>query len=291
MARVPLTIIIPTYNEEVNLPHALDSVAGWADQVIVLDSFSTDATVKAAEERGAEVHVHRYENMAAQRMRGLGLPSVRNDWVFNLDADEQLTDGLKAEIAEAIGSAESGVAGFMMRRDHIFMGRGLKYGGDRIWLIRLVRKDRCRVVKTPYVNEHTIVNGAVVKLSNTFTHMSRKPFTKWIERQNRGSLKYTYSILKHTGTARPALNHGERIEGGVRTWLNYGVYYRAPLALRPFMRFFVFYFLRGGFLDGWQGFVYHTVNDFIYPFFVYANYRELKLSEEARKNAETSGWR
>jgi len=289
---VAVTVIIPTYNEQQNLPGALESVKGWAGQVIVVDSYSTDKTVEIARGFGAEVFQNPYKNMAAQRMWGLNLPAVKNKWIFNLDADEQMTDGLKTEIENVLSGVGDDVGGFAARRKHIFMGRWMKHGGDYIWLIRLVRKDRCRIIKTLYANEHTIIEGSVKKLQNDFLHLPQKSFSQWMERQNRGSLKYALAIIKNdTDSAEPDLKRGEKIEGSIRTWLNYNVFYRMPFCLRPFIRFFVNYFLRGGFLDGWQGYVYHTVNDFIYPFFVYVNRREIRQSDLVRHLAEQSKWR
>jgi hypothetical protein len=230
--------------------------------------------------------------MAAQRMWGLGLQSVRNEWIFNLDADEQLTDAVKAEIAAVLENVPADVGAFAIRRRHIFMGRWMKHGGDYIWLTRLVRRGRCRIVKTPFLEEHTIIQGRVCKLKNDFLHIPQKTFTEWMERQNRGALKYTFTMLNGiTGKDEPVLKQGEHNEGPVRTWLNYKLFYRMPFVLRPFIRFFVNYFVRGGFLDGWQGYIYHIVNDFLFPFFVYVNYKELNQSDAARVRAEMALWR
>ncbi len=288
----PLTVIIPTYNEELNLPYALASIKGWTDQIIVVDSYSTDKTCEIAQSHRAEVCQHRYENMAAQRMWALEQLSIKHEWVFNLDADEQLTPELKREIEVILPTVSHDVAGFMIRRKHIFMNRWMKHGGDYIWLLRLVQRSRCRVVKTTMVNEHTIVDGKVLKLRYDLLHLNQKTLTEWIERQNKGSLKFTLKIRQEKGLLDPPdLKPGEHIEGSVRTWLNYNIYGRLPLSLRPFARFFLNYFLRGGFLDGWQGFVYHTINDFLYPFFVYAKYKELHESQHAQMLAENSKWR
>ena len=289
---IPVTVIIPTYNEEQNLPHALESVKDWADQIIVVDSYSTDGTVEIARRFDAEVYLNAYKNMAAQRMWGLNLSGIKNKWVFNLDADEQLSNELKTEIETILPDVSDDIGGFAIRRKHIFMGRWMKHGGDYIWLIRLVRKDRCRIIKTLYANEHTIVTGAVAKLKKDFLHLPRKTFTQWMERQNKGSLKYALAIIKNdTDVPEPDIKEGEKIEGSVRTWVNYNFFYKMPFCVRPFFRFFVNYFIRGGFLDGWQGYVYHMVNDFIYPFLVYVNYRELNHSDFVKEAAEKSKWR
>lgn len=289
---VPLTIVIPTYNEEVNLPHALESVKGWADQIIVVDSFSTDKTVEVAKSYGVEVEQHAYENMAAQRMWGMNHPSIKYEWVFHLDADEQVSAELKKEIADILPNVSENIAGFTMRRKHIFMGRWMKHGGDYLRFLRLVKKNRTRIIKTTLLNEHTIVDGDVKSLRHELLHINNKTLTEWIERQNKGSVKYVLKIFQENENFNPpSLKSGEQEERPLRTWVNYRLYARLPLWLRPFARFIGNYFLRCGFLDGWQGFIYHTVNDFLYPFFVYAKYKELCQNEQARKFAEESKWR
>ncbi len=290
--RAPVTVIIPAYNEEVNIAFALEGVRGWADQIIVVDSFSVDRTVEIARAYGAEIFTHAYENMAAQRQWAMGLPSIRNEWVFNLDADEYPTAEIKGEIEEALKNVDDDCAGFLMRRRHIFMGRFMRHGGDYIWLLRLVRRKRCRVIKTAIANEHTIVSGGVKRLKNDFVHEPRKSFAEWMKRVNSGAQKFALGMHNvKNGTTHPALSDGEAIEGRVRTSLNYYFYARCPLFLRPFIRFFVFYVLRGGFLDGREGFIYHIVNDFLYPFLVWANSREYSKNQDALLSAETAKWR
>ncbi len=290
--QAPVTVIIPSYNEEANIIFALESARGWADQTIVVDSFSADRTVEIAKAYGAEVYSHAYENMASQRQWSMQAPLIRNEWVFNLDADEYLTEEIKGEISEAVKNAPADVAGFLMRRRHIFMGRFMRYGGDYIWLLRLVRHQRCRVIKTAIANEHTIVNGSIRKLKNDFVHEPRKSFAEWMRRVNSGAQKFALGLYNiRNGQTHPRLSGGEAIEGGIRTLLNYYLYANCPLFLRPFVRFFVFYVLRGGFLDGREGFIYHMVNDFLYPFLVWTNFREYSKNQAALQGAETAKWR
>jgi hypothetical protein len=181
--------------------------------------------------------------------------------------------------------------GFQIKRRHYFLGKWMKHGGDYIWLLRLIRKGKCRIIKTPIINEHTVIQGKIGKLRSDFIHQPKKDLTSLIQRQNTGSQKFALSLLDNISPDYPNLNKDEKIEGKVRSFLNYRIYAKLPLFMRPFVRFFVFYVLRMGFLDGWQGFVYHVTNDFIYPFLVWAKYKEYSTNPKAKEIAELSSWR
>ena len=101
---VPVTIIIHTLNEEANLPFALDAVREWADQICVVDSDSTDGTQQIARDKGAEVYSRacNREGLVEQRNWALENIPFRNDWVFILDADEQMEPALKAEVERIV---------------------------------------------------------------------------------------------------------------------------------------------------------------------------------------------
>ena len=96
--KVPVAVIIITYNEEINLPFALKSVCNWASQVFVVDSFSTDKTVEISTKLGAEVYKHTFEGYTEQRNWALKNLPIKTEWVLFLDADEYLSEPLKEEI-------------------------------------------------------------------------------------------------------------------------------------------------------------------------------------------------
>lgn len=118
-----LTIIILTYNEEPNLPQALKSVSGWAAEIIVLDSGSTDDTIKIAENFGAKVYYRQFDNYANQRNYALKELSISTGWILFLDAGKYLTEELKKEIRETLRSTDYN--GFYLKRRFYFWGKWL----------------------------------------------------------------------------------------------------------------------------------------------------------------------
>ena len=255
----PLTVIILTYNEEPNLPQALASVAGWANQVIVLDSFSTDRTVEIAKEFGCEVYQHRFEDYASQRNHALTLP-IRHEWVLFLDADEWLPEDLKREIAEVIARnpAENG---FYIKWRFIWMGRWIRRGYFPTWILRLFRRGRGRCEERG-VNEHLIVEPPVGRLDHDFIHEDRKGLGDWIGKHVRYARREAEELIKRERAlaqeeiaARLFGTQAER-----KRWVRRHLWERLPPFVRPWLYFGYRYFLRGGFLEGKEAFVFHFLH-------------------------------
>jgi glycosyltransferase involved in cell wall biosynthesis len=272
--QIPLSFLIPTFNEASNLPDALASVAGWAEEVIVVDSLSTDQTLEIAEQFHAQVVQHRFEGYAKQWNWALENIPFRHEWVFLLDADERVTADLRKELEDLSPVLRDGAfEGFYVNRRLIFMGRWLKHGSlYPSWALRIFRPGRGRFEERP-VNEHFVLEGKTGYLSQPLDHQDRRPLSDWISKHNR------YAELEAEEF------HQEESRGGYqgtievrfwgkqaerKRWIKLRVWNRLPLLLRPFLFFFRNYFLKGGFLDGVPGFIYHVLWSFWYPFLVSA---------------------
>jgi len=189
----PVSVLILTYNEEVNLPYALESVVGWAGQIVVVDSYSTDRTVEIAQSYGADVYQHSYESARNQRNWALQNPSYHHEWILYIDADEQVSPQLQQEIADVLASVPESVAGFLVRRRFIFLGKWLRHGGFYTWFLRLFRRDRCRFDEFN-IFEIPIVQGKIGRLNNDIIHQDHKSLSDWIAKQN---LRASKAALKH----------------------------------------------------------------------------------------------
>ncbi len=259
----PLAVIILTRNEEENLPHALASIAGWAAEVWVVDSGSTDRTQAMAREAGAAVVTHEFTGYAAQRTWALRSLPFQHDWVLFLDADEAVTPELRAEVAGSLAAPPDGVAGFLMKRRFIFLGRWLRHGGYYpIWILRLVRHRLARWEERG-VDEHLTVDGHVARLEHDLLHEDRRPLTRWVERHTRYAELAAADTLR--GSAGGLTPHPWSASQAERTrWWYERVYLRLPLGARALAYFVYRYVIRGGFLDGREGFIYHTLQAFWY---------------------------
>jgi glycosyltransferase involved in cell wall biosynthesis len=248
--KVKLAVLIPTLNEERNLATALASCA-FADQRVVLDSFSQDRTEIIAKEQGAEFIQHRFENYSQQKNWALDNLAWRHRWIFILDADERFTPELAAEVSQVVqgGGKQSG---YYVNRRLIFLGRWIKHcGWYPNWNLRLFQLGQAHYDGRP-VHEHMVVDGSVGYLEHDLIHEDRKGLEDYLARHNR------YSSLE--ARARPVavrervnlsdLRHPVKVKRALRQW-------GWPLVpTKPLAMFMYLYVLRAGFLDGRAGLIF-----------------------------------
>ncbi len=279
-----IEVLIPAFNEEVNLPHALRSVVGWADRVFVVDSQSTDKTRQIAERMGATVVVQPWLGYAKQKNWALDNLPMTADWVFILDADESITPELRDELL-AIAARPGGQvneAGFYCNRLTYFMGKPIRHCGYYpSYNLRFFKRGKARYEERE-VHEHMEVDGATARLRHIMLHEDRRGLEHFIAKHNR------YSTLESRELTRERLlaktDQAGDLERGIaaRRWLKRNVLPRLPLA--GVWRFIYMYIFRLGFLDGVTGFRFSL---FLasYDFFI-----SLKLAEmrtlQARLDAE-----
>ncbi|MCA9293112.1 MAG: glycosyltransferase family 2 protein [Phycisphaerales bacterium] len=245
-----VSVIIPTFNEELNLPHALKSVVDKAQQVFVVDSESTDRTQSIAEDFGATVVVRPWLGYAAQKNWALDNLPIETDWVFILDADESITPELWTEI-EAITrkpAHEVAAAGYYVNRLTYFMGRPIRHCGFfPSYNLRFFKLGAARY-EDRSVHEHMVVQGATARLKHLMLHEDRRGLEHFIAKHNRYSTLEARELVK--GQRTPSK---QKLERGIafRRWLKYHVLPKLPIS--GVWRFFYMYFFRLGFLDGITG--------------------------------------
>jgi len=273
-----VAVVILTYNEEANIAQALASLAGWADEIHVVDSLSTDRTVEIARRYGAHVSQNKFVDFAKQRNYALEQLPVSSEWVFFLDADEWLPDTLKREISVLIASSPA-ENGFYIKRRLIWMGRWIRRGYYPTWILRLFRYGKARC-EDRVVNEHLIVDGPTGSLRNDFIHEDNKGIADWIDKHNRYATAESQELFNTRSApdyaeidARPFGTQVQR-----KRWLRYKVWNRLPPLIRPFLYFFYRYILAGGFLDGREALAYHFLQGLWFPMLVDIKYLELKRS-------------
>lgn len=181
---LPLSVIVLTLNEERHLPGCLASVAGLAQQILVVDSGSRDHTVELARAAGAEV-VHRaFTGFASQRNAALAL--ARQPWVLFLDADERVTPELAAEIRQAIDGATDKIAGFWIPTQNWMFGRWIRGGG---WWpdehLRLLRAGRARYRPEVEVHEVVELDGEAGRLAHPLVHINYESYQEFLAKQAR----------------------------------------------------------------------------------------------------------
>ncbi len=247
--KLPLSLVLITLNAGPRLRDVLASVP-FADDIVVVDSGSTDETAAIAAEFGARMVTHGWAGFGPQKAYAVSL--AKNDWVLCLDADETLSPVLSRSIVQAFGDALPAYPVYRFARCNVFMGRPLKHGeGYPDFNTRLFRRDTARW-SDDIVHEHVLSDVPPRTLEGDLLHYSADDLKVYLDKQNR------YTSL----AAERALARNEA----------------APLArmvLSPITRFLKFWLLRGGWRDGVPGFV-HIVIGCQNSFMKYAKLRDLR---------------
>ena len=281
--RAPVSALIPTRNEESNIEKYLASVA-WADEIVVVDSASSDRTVELALSLGATVVPFSWDG-TGPRKRNWALANYpwRNQWVLLLDADEEVTPELANEISRVV-RANPDEAGFLIHFHYFFLGKMLRHG-DPLWKLCLVRHRDARfeTMNVPEVtscdvevHEWVRVAGRVGRLRSVMLHRDRQDLHHHFDRHNTYSdwealLRTRYRLRDVSSEVRPSL-FGSPVERRrfFKQWF-------LAVPGKPWLYFFYSYLLRGGFLDGRPGFIYNALKS-VYWYQVSAKEYELRLA-------------
>jgi len=255
--RQPLSVAIITLNAASQLAECLESIR-FADEIVVVDSGSTDGTQALAERYGARVIAQPWLGFGRQKQ--FAVEAAQHDWVLCLDADERVGETLRASIENALKSPST--VAFRFARCNRFLGRYLRYGeGYPDWSLRLFDRRQARW-SDDAVHEKVISTGPVATLAGDLLHDSAESIASYLGKQNR------YTTL----AAESAFAAGKR-SGIART------------VFSPLVRFIKFYLLRQGFRDGLPGLIHIAIGCFN-SFCKYAKMVELEQQRPQAKNSD-----
>jgi glycosyltransferase involved in cell wall biosynthesis len=243
----PLTVTVITLNAGATLERCLRSVA-WADEILVVDSGSDDATLDIARRLARRVEHHDWPGYGAQKRHATAL--ARHDWILSLDADEWLSPELATALQTLLATGPD-AAGYLLNCRNRFLGRWLLHGeGYPDPHLRLFDRRRGNWQDRP-IHEQVLVAGPVARLQGDLLHDSAQSLSAYLAKQNRYT-QLQAELLRQQGR-RAGWSH---------------------LVLRPLWRFIRLYLLRRGFLDGIPGLVHILIGCFN-TFSKYAKLREL----------------
>ena len=251
---IPVSVLITTYNEELNVGDCIASVAPWADQIIVLDSGSTDSTLEICATHDAEVYQHDpYEGAAKQRNWALDNLPFKHTWILLLDADERVPPELAAEIANVIERDGDGKVAFWLNRRFIFYGKWIRHSGwYPSWNIRLFKHGKARH-EMRAVGPHLLVDGDAGYLKSDLIHEDFRDLSFWISKHNRYS---NWEAKDHhrrlSGERQAGFLDDAPIHTRVKRLFKDSLWPCLPG--RGILIFFYLYVIRFGFLDGLHGF-------------------------------------
>lgn len=271
-----ISVVILTLNEELNLRACLDSIK-WCDDILVLDSCSSDATLEIAGSRGASIMQRRFDCFANQRNYALENFDFKHEWVLHLDADERVSDELYEEIMSVTTNGDK--QAYRIASKMMFCGKWLRYSGMYpVRQVRLGRKNFLRFVQIGHGQREDAPSREIGTLASPLIHFSfSKGLTDWFERHNR------YSIDEALRAAEEKRNfidwHGIfSIKNPARRRRALkDLSFRMPF--RPTLRFLYMYVGRRGFLDGWQGLAYCRLLS-TYEYMITVKIKEIELAKK-----------
>ncbi|WP_017306396.1 glycosyltransferase family 2 protein [Spirulina subsalsa] len=254
------SVYILTYNEEIEIAECIESVISLSDEVIVVDSFSSDRTIEIAQQYPVQIVQHAFESHGKQRTWMLREVPTRHEWVYLLEADERMTPQLFAECLQAIQSQE--YIGYYVAERVLFMNAWIRHCTQYPrYQMRLFRKDK--VWFTDYGHtEREVCDGPTGFIQETYPHYtSGKGFSRWLEKHNRYSTNEAKETIhqRQKGTVNWKDLFWGRSEVERRRALK-DLSVRLPF--RPLVRFLYMYFLLGGIWDGKPGFTWCVLQAF-----------------------------
>ncbi|WP_263079873.1 glycosyltransferase family 2 protein [Endozoicomonas sp. Mp262] len=285
-----VSALILSYNEEKHIERCITSLKSIGVNVFVVDSYSTDETVKIAKSLGAQVYQNKWINYSEQYNWGLDNCPIDTEWVMRMDADEYVTEELANEIKLKIASLPENTNGVYVKRRVHFMDKWIKNGAYYpTWLLRLWRHKKGFCEKR-WMDEHIkLTEGTSVNFDHDIVDDNLNNLTWWTTKHNNYATREVVDILNIIFNFLDYDEVDAKLFGSQeerKRWLKVK-YANMPLFIRPFLYFIYRYFVRLGFLDGKKGMIWHFLQGFWYRFLVdakiYDIYRKAGKNKEAIK--------
>ena len=273
--QLSITVVILTYNEARHLARAIASVRGFARDILVVDSLSTDRTVEIAQAAGARVLQNKFINYSRQFQWALDNGGIASDWILRLDADEVIEEDLAGEIRRQLPHLPANVVGVNLLRKHVFMGRWIRHGGRYpLVLLRLWRSGHGRIEQR-WMDEHIVVwGGTTTTIKGGFADVCLHDLTFFVDKHNKYATREAIDILNTKydlfGLDEAFSSAATSRQAGAKRWIKEKIYNRLPFWVGPLGYFLYRYIFQLGMLDGRAGLIYHFMQGGWYRFLVNA---------------------
>ena len=278
-----LSVIILTYNEELHIRRCLENVTDIAQQIFVIDCFSTDKTEEIAKSYpNVAVLQNKWVNYATQFNWALNNAPIKTKWVLRLDADEYLTEELKQELQSRLPSLSDNYTGIILPLRRVFLGRTIRRGMPQVKLLRLFQYGKARS-EVRQMDEHIqLLSGEAIEFKHEFADDNLNDLSWWTRKHVGYAIREAADLLDiEYGFTSNAKNE---LEGQAATQraLKYR-YAKMPLFWRAFFYFCIRYFLKGGMLEGKVGFLWCFLQGWWYRTLVDALIFEIKQKTNGDK--------
>ena len=280
-----ITVIILTRNEEIHIERAIKSALSITNNVIIIDSNSTDNTIFIAQKYNVIIKNASFNNFSEKLNWCIESIEFKTPWVVRLDADEYFTNNFERKLSKYLNNIEPDVSAIFVNRQLWFMNKYIKHGGYYPNLSIRIWKDKSVVCEARDLDEHLIVKSGFPKfLDLDIIDNPLFNFTHWIIKHNSYAILEAKTYLKNlesnTSTTQKEIKNsffGKKSER--KRWIKESVYYALPIFFRSFLYFLYRYILKFGFLDGTRGFLFHFYHSLWYRFLVDTIIFEQKINK------------
>ena len=276
-----ITAIILTYNEEIHIRRCLENVKQFAKRIIMVDCFSRDKTCEIAKEMGAEVIQHEWPSTkyAGQFNWALENAAITTEWVLRLDADEYLMPNLREELNEKLPKVRDGINGIILKRRHIFMGKWMKGGIYPVKLLRIFRYKKA-ICEKRLMDEHIqLLEGESIEFDYDFCDENMHDVSWFCHKHVDYAIREAVDMLDiELNLTGAAISDNEKMispQAEAKRKKKH-TYVKKPLFWRSFAYFIYRYFIRGGWKDGKEGFLFAFIQGWWYRTLVDAKIFEVK---------------
>jgi glycosyltransferase involved in cell wall biosynthesis len=273
-----ISVIILTYNEEKHIERCIRNAQNFSNKIFLVDSYSSDRTVEMAEALGAKVHQNKWENNYARQFNwGLQNLPITTEWVFRLDADEYLSEELIEEIGNKFPKLSSEVSGVIFERKMIFLEKLINKGMIQMNMLRLFKYGYGQC-EDRWMDEHIILSkGITAEFQHYFVDHNLNSLGWWTNKHNGYSIREAIDLLDYelNLTENEIENNFLSLDAANkrRKKLKYA---KLPLFWRSFYYFMYRYFIKFGFTQGKEGFLWHFLQGWWYRTLVDAKIYEIK---------------
>jgi glycosyltransferase involved in cell wall biosynthesis len=275
---VDLSVIILTNNESKHIGRCIKSLLPITDKIFIIDSFSTDNTVAIGESLGATVVQNTWVSYAFQFNYGILNNPFQTKWIMRMDADEYITPELAQELNTSLSGIQENITGLYVKRRVVFMDQWINHGGYYpIWLLRIWRHG-VGVCEELWMDEHIkLSSGTTAQLQHDIVDHNLNNLTWWTQKHNNYAIREVIDLLniKYNFGDKPTVTPDFWGSQEQRTRYLKIKYANLPLFTRPFLYFLFRFVIKGGFLDGKKGLIWHFLQGFWYRFLVDAKIYEV----------------
>lgn len=274
---IDLTAIILTKNESLHIRRCVENIKPLCKKIYVIDCFSTDGTQEIARSLGAEVVEHEWPgNQAAQFNWALDNVKIDTEWILRLDADEYLSRELLDNISSKLPDMPDYVSAVDMERKLIFLNRKIRGGNGKTFFTRLFKKGKAKCVNRRMDEHIEVLEGKTARIDGVFYDDNHNNLTWWTNKHNDYAVREAAELLEAEIFSDRNTHGLSDLTQSAQAKTKKQLFSRLPLFLRSFIYFIYRYIVKGGFLEGKEGFIWCFLQGWWYRTLVDAKIYEIK---------------